>query len=61
MNEEYGLGGIEFDYSIETLKKYKQTSTEWKLNWLEESNELTFLVLSPKEKSIREKIRKGLL
>ncbi len=56
-----GKGGIKYEYPIEVIKKFKATSTKWKLNWLEEVNRLTTSALTKKEKIFREKIRKGLL
>lgn len=50
-----------FTYSEEVIRKYRDSSTEWKLNWLEEMNILTFKVLGPKEKRFREKFRQGLI
>jgi hypothetical protein len=46
--------GVEYFYSKEVLKKYYSTSTEWKLNWLEEINRITFSILTPKQREIRE-------
>lgn len=52
---------MKFTYSEEVVRKYRDSSAEWKLNWLEEVNNLTFKVLSPKEKRFREKFRQGLI
>ncbi|MBI5359552.1 MAG: hypothetical protein HZA48_03115 [Planctomycetes bacterium] len=52
---------MNFSYSKEVIRKYRDSSTEWKLNWLEEINSLTFKVLGPKEKRFRERFRKGLI
>ncbi len=54
-------GGIEYEYPIEVIKKYRAASTKWKLEWLEEVNKLTSLVLSKKAQNFRNKIRKGLI
>lgn len=52
-------GGIEYEYSREILEKYRKTPDEWKLNWLEEVNTMTFLSLSEKQKKSRERLRRG--
>jgi hypothetical protein len=52
-------GGIEYEYSREILEKYRKTPDEWKLDWLEEVNAMTFLSLSEKQKKSREKLRRG--
>lgn len=48
-----------FIYTLEDEKivEYMKISTEDKLNWLEEINEFTDLVLNDKEKEIRAKLR----
>lgn len=61
MMKERKKGGIEYEYSKELIKKFRATSTKWKLNWLEEVNRLTASALTKKEKKFREKIRSGLL
>lgn len=50
-----------FSYTLETEKilKYMKLSTEDKLKWLEEINELTFRILTKKQKEFRQKIRRG--
>lgn len=48
-------------YPVEVLQKFRDSSTEWKLNWLEEINILSSKVLNKREKAFREKIRKGLI
>lgn len=50
-----------FFYTIEDEKilEYMKLSTEDKLKWLEEINEFTNMVLSEKEKKMREKLRSG--
>ncbi len=53
--------GVINEYPIEVIKKYKATSTRWKLEWLEEVNRLTNLTLTKKQKKFREKIREGLI
>lgn len=52
---------VMYEYPVEVIKKYKATSTRWKLEWLEEVNRLTNLTLTKKQKKFRDKIRKGLL
>jgi hypothetical protein len=59
MAEKKRDGGVEFDYSPEILQKFKESTAEWKLNWLEEINRLTFLCLDEKHREIRERIRRG--
>ncbi|MEK7449908.1 MAG: hypothetical protein AAB019_10570 [Planctomycetota bacterium] len=49
---------IVYAYPDEVLYKFRDTSTEWKLNWLEEVNKLTDKVLTKREKKLREKLRK---
>lgn len=51
--------GYSYYVEDEKLKAYMKLSTEEKLIWLEEINELTRSVLTPKEKEIREKFRKA--
>jgi len=48
-----------FIYTLEDEKiiEYMKLSTEDKLNWLEEINEFTNMVLSDREKELREKWR----
>lgn len=48
-----------FSYTLEDEKiiEYMKLSTEDKLKWLEEINELTNIVLSNREKELREKLR----
>ena len=53
--------GIVYTYPLEILLKFRNSSTEWKLNWLEEANKLTFKTLTRKGKALRGKIRKGLV
>jgi hypothetical protein len=60
MKEQQNKGVVN-EYPIEVIKKYKATSTRWKLEWLEEVNRLTNLTLTKKQKKFREKIREGLL
>lgn len=52
-------GGIEYEYSREILDAYRKSPTEWKLNWLEEVNRLSFQVLDEKHLALREKMRRG--
>ena len=50
-----------YDYTIdeEKIKKYRNLTTKQKLEWLDEINKLTNLVLTPKQKEIRNKLRSG--
>ena len=50
---------MRFSYPKSLLRKNQRTSAEWKLNWLEEINRLTFQGLSRKAKRFREKVRRG--
>jgi hypothetical protein len=59
--EKQAGGGIEFEYSRETLDTYRKSPAEWKLNWLEEANRLTFSVLDEKHRAVRDRIRRGLI
>jgi hypothetical protein len=59
LSKDDAPGGIEYEYSREVIENYRKSPTEWKLNWLEEVNRLTFLVLDEKQKSFREKFRRG--
>ena len=52
-------GGYEYEYDDEVLLRYMKTSTEWKLQWLEEANRITREALTAREKEIRNLIRKG--
>jgi len=58
-NKEKTIKGINYTIEEEKLIEYMKLSTEDKLNWLEEINEFTNMVLNDKEKEIREKLRKG--
>lgn len=51
--------GKGFIYTLEDEKiiEYMKLSTEDKLTWLEEINEFTSMVLSDREKELREKLR----
>ena len=51
--------GKGFIYTLEDEKiiEYMKLSTEDKLKWLEEINEFTKIVLSDREKELREKLR----
>lgn len=51
--------GVSYFCSKEMLRKYRSASAEWKLNWLEEINRITFSVLNAKQREIREKFRRG--
>ncbi|OQX21061.1 MAG: hypothetical protein BWK75_03980 [Candidatus Altiarchaeales archaeon A3] len=51
--------GIHYTVEDEKLIEYMKLSTEDKLNWLEEINEFTNMVLNDREKDMREKLRKG--
>lgn len=59
LEKEKTSGGIEYEYSREILDAYRRTPAEWKLNWLEEVNKLTFQVLDEKHRALREKMRHG--
>lgn len=52
-------GGIEYEYLREVLDTYRKSPAEWKLNWLEEVNRLTFQVLDEKHRALRDKMRQG--
>ena len=43
----------------ELIRRFRDSSAEWKLNWLEEVNKFTNWILTKKEKEIRNKIRQG--
>jgi hypothetical protein len=49
--------GYSYTLEDEKIREYMALSTEDKLKWLEEINELTEQVLSPAEKKIRAKIK----
>ncbi|MHC1591281.1 MAG: hypothetical protein ACXQS8_04300 [Candidatus Helarchaeales archaeon] len=49
--------GFSYTLEDEKIKEYMKLSTEEKLKWLEEINELTRLALTEKEKEFREKLR----
>lgn len=48
-----------YSYTLEDkkIKDYMKLSTEEKLKWLEEINEFTNMVLTPKEKEYRRRFR----
>lgn len=48
---------LEFEYSRDVLLTYKNSPTEWKLNWLEEINNITFQVLDEQHQILRNKMR----
>ena len=52
---------VGYSYTIENdkIREYMSLSTEDKLRWLQEINEFTNLVLTAKERKIREKLRKA--
>ena len=50
-----------FDYTSDAIKKYRDSSVESKLQWISDVNELTYKVLSPKEKRFRADIHKGII
>lgn len=52
---------ITYAYAPEIIRRFRNSSAEWKLNWLEEVNNLTNRVLTKREKEIRNKIRQGAL
>jgi len=49
--------GFIYTFEDEKIIEYMKLSTEDKLNWLEEINEFTNMVLSDREKELREKLR----
>jgi len=51
--------GYEYTVEEDKIKKYLKLSTKQKLEWLEEINKLTDLVLTPKQKEVRNKFRSG--
>lgn len=51
--------GFSYTLSDEKILEYLKLSTEEKLQWLEEINELTNLVLSEKEKEARRLLCSG--
>ncbi|MHA1798540.1 MAG: hypothetical protein ACTSVY_08850 [Candidatus Helarchaeota archaeon] len=50
-------GGFYYTLEDEKIKKYMKLSTEEKLKWLEEINTFTELLLTKKEKEIRNRFR----
>ena len=52
------MGGYSYTIEDEKIKEYMKLTTEEKLRWLEEINELTRLALNEKEKEFREKLRR---
>lgn len=51
--------GLSYSLEDEKIIEYMKLSTEDKLKWLEEINEITNMVLTDKEKEFREKLKKG--
>ena len=51
--------GFSYTLEDEKIREYMKFSTEEKLQWLEEINELTNMVLTEKEKKFREKLLAG--
>lgn len=49
--------GFFYTFEDEKILEYMKLSTEDKLKWLEEINEFTKIVLSDREKELREKLR----
>ena len=49
--------GFFHTFEDEKILEYMKLSTEDKLKWLEEINEFTKIVLSDREKELREKLR----
>lgn len=52
---------IGYSYTIEDdkIREYMSLSTEDRLRWLQEINEFTDLVLTTKDREIREKLRRA--
>ncbi|MBI5001264.1 MAG: hypothetical protein HZB92_07060 [Euryarchaeota archaeon] len=50
-----------YSYTLEDEKiiEYMKLTTAQKLAWLDEINEFTEMALTPKEKELREKFRRG--
>jgi hypothetical protein len=57
--EETTHGGIDYECSLEMLEKYQKTPHEWKLNWLEEVNRITYLSMTEKQREHRDRLRRG--
>lgn len=51
--------GFSYTFEDEKIIEYMKLSTEDKLNWLEEINTFTYMVLNEKERKVREKLRTG--
>ena len=52
---------VGYSYTLEDdkIREYMDLSTEDRLRWLQEINDFTDLVLTAKEREIREKLRKA--
>ena len=53
------IKGFSYTLENEKIKEYMKLTTEQKLEWLEEIIIFTEMLLTPKQKKIREKLRKG--
>ena len=51
--------GYSYTLEDEKIKEFMKLSTEDKLRWLEDYNEFMEMALTPKEKELREKFRRG--
>jgi len=60
-NDQATGKGKGFSYSLEDekIRAYMKLTAEEKLQWLEEINRFTFLVLNDRQKEFREKLRKA--
>lgn len=55
------MNGYHYDLENEKILAFMKLSTEEKLIWLDEINQLTDVVLSEKEKDFRNKLRSAQL
>ena len=54
-----GIKGFSYTLEDDKIKEYMKLTTEEKLQWLEEILVFNEMVLTPKQKDIREKFRRG--
>lgn len=58
-NGFHEAGGYYYTYSKETIRKYLNLPTKMKLEWLEEVNRFLYHTMTPENRAIWERFRRG--
>lgn len=58
-NEDQEAGGYYYSYSEETIREYMQWPTKMKLDWLVEANYFLYHHMSPENRAIWDRFRRG--